>query len=122
MPSITAKIKKLASIAEFPELRNGETTPDSGMAPSTPPEISSISIAIKVPARGPGTFVFIGRIERDSISSVYEENERRQIEMTPTNPHSSPMAGSTRSVCGRDHRGISPSWPGAPHASGRERP
>ena len=35
-------IRKLASIAERPELRNGETTPESGSTPSTPPPISRI--------------------------------------------------------------------------------
>ena len=43
--SSSAKMKKFASMAVFPELRNGDTTPESGSAPSTPAEISNISKA-----------------------------------------------------------------------------
>ncbi len=43
MESQQREDRKLASIAVLPELRNGETTPESGSAPSTPELISSIS-------------------------------------------------------------------------------
>ena len=35
-------------MAVFPELRNGDTTPESGSAPSTPAVMSSISQAMSV--------------------------------------------------------------------------
>ena len=36
MPASSANTRKFATMAVFPELRNGETTPESGSAPSTP--------------------------------------------------------------------------------------
>ena len=45
------------------------------------------------------------------------------IAATPTNPHSSPIAGSTRSVWPAGIRaGIAPARAGTPQAAGRERP
>ena len=48
IPASSANTRKFATIAVFPELRNGDTTPESGSAPSTPEVISSISQAMSV--------------------------------------------------------------------------
>jgi hypothetical protein len=48
IPASSANTRKFATIAVFPELRNGETTPESGSAPSTPAVTSSISQAISM--------------------------------------------------------------------------
>ena len=97
--SSSAKTRKFASMAVLPELRNGDTTPESGSTPSTPELISSISKAIRlaspsarkkpkcVPARA------ATRRARGDQKAEQQKHRRHAHE-----PHSSPMAGSTRSV------------------------
>ena len=53
MESSSAKTRKLASMAVLPELRNGDTTPESGSRPSTPELISSISKAMRLARPSP---------------------------------------------------------------------
>ena len=97
-----AKIRKFDIIAVLPALRNGDTTPESGIAPRTPPEISSISRAISVPKP-------MAMKQREIHRGASMRDEERSAEAgirtairswrRPANPHSSPIAGSTRSVC-----------------------
>ena len=95
----TANTRKFAIMAVFPELRNGDTTPDSGSAPNTPALISIISKAIKLPrpkARKNPNCVS-ARTAARSAREIRNANSRNTA-ATPMKPHSSPMAGSTRSV------------------------
>ena len=45
IPARMPATRKLASMADLPEERKGEVTPDSGSRPSTPPLISAVSRA-----------------------------------------------------------------------------
>ena len=102
-------------MAVLPELRNGETTPESGSAPSTPELISSISKAIRlarpsarkkpkcVPARRGGA-------ERARHQKPEQQEHRRHARETPL------FADGRQhqvGVAGRDHVRIAPARPGA---------
>jgi hypothetical protein len=94
-----AKIAKLASIAVFPELRNGETTPERGIAPSAPPDMRSISSAIKAVRPVPRNTPYSSDARRAMEKPRRINNAKsRQTDSTPGKPHSSAMEGSTRSV------------------------
>ena len=108
----------------LPKLRNGDTTPDNGIAPSTPPEISSISNAIsadKPSARNiPYSF---GARNPIRIPRHTRNPSSNSTVATPQNPHSSPIAGSTRSVWpAGNHFRIAPARSRAERAAGGKRP
>ena len=118
MERITANTKKLASIAVLPELRNGDTTPDSGITPSTPPVINNISNANRLakPSAKNNAYSFAASLAIQNIRRTKNVNSR-PITAIPAKPHSSPMAGKTRSVwpaginAGSPHPGPEPHRP-----------
>ncbi len=119
-----AKIRKFASIAVLPELRNGDTTPESGIAPRTPPEISSISQRDQ-------------RSEAEGEEEAYSSDARRAMRkaLATRNANSAedrddadkaPLFADRGQhqvgVAGGNHAGIAHSGAGAPWPAGRERP
>ena len=86
-------------MAVLPELRNGDTTPESGSTPSTPELISSISKAIRLASPMPRNLPkWVAERKAARSARATRKPNSRKTEATPRKPHSSPMAGSTRSV------------------------
>src|SRR5260221_13858085 len=105
-------------MAVLPELKNGDTTPESGMAPSTPPEIKSISNAISAPSPKAKNIPYsVGALRAARNDRCTRKPSKRKTAATPAKPHSSPIAGNTRSVLpagiidGSPHPGPDPHTP-----------
>src|SRR5262245_44035566 len=86
-------------MAVLPELRKGETTPESGRTPNTPQVISTISDASRE-ARPSDRKKPKCEEARSAARSARHTRKPKitSTAATPQKPHSSPIAGSTRSV------------------------
>ena len=92
-------MRKFDSMAVLPELRKGETTPESGMAPSAPPEMSSISKAMSEPSPTPKNVAYSsGALRAMRNAAEIKMVKSRQMQMTPGRPHSSAIEARTKSV------------------------
>ena len=109
----------------LPELKNGDTTPDSGIAPSTPPEISSISNAISAakPERQKQCRIQSARQARCAIRArIRKTNSSSDRGDAGEAPLFADRGKHQVRVARRNHRRIAESRTRSTQAAGRERP
>ena len=116
--------QKIRQHRRVPELRNGDTTPDSGSAPNTPALISSISKAISADSPSARNIPYaFGARSAARIARATRNPNSRNTAATPQNPHSSPIAGKHQVRVARgNHCRIAPARPRSEGAARRERP